>query len=436
MKYPVSILLAAAWSAAPVSALRDGQALTPPMGWNSWNHFRGGLTEAKFKAIANAFVSTGLRDAGYKYLVIDDGWLEAGRDAGEGLITVAKNFPSGMKALGDYAHDRGLKFGIYACPTKTTCMRRMGSFGHEAQDAKLFASFGVDFLKYDWCGVQSGEDTAGVTVAEVKRRYVAMRDALKATGRPIVYSMSEKGQGTKGIEPGTWSDTVAHMWRIGYDIHENWASVLSHANENADLSQYASPGGWNDPDMLEVGNGDLTVGENRAHFSLWCIQAAPLILGNDPSAMTDAIKAILVNREAIAIDQDSLGIQGRRIRGKGALEVWVKPLKGGEKAVLLFNATAADASIEVRWNDSLMGWKADALADVRDIWNAKDIKGAKGGYAATVPSHDAVLLRIRNASATGLLKSGWFKCLGRQVLSRDANGRSDWNRRTPAFKAP
>ena len=431
----IFILLGMAFLAAPVSALRDGQALTPPMGWNSWNHFHGGLTEAKFKAIADAFVSTGLRDAGYKYLVIDDGWLEAGRDAGGGLITVAKNFPSGMKTLGDYAHARGLKFGIYSCPTKTTCMRRMGSFGHEAQDAKLFAGFGVDFLKYDWCGVQSGEDAEGVTVAEVKRRYAAMRDALKATGRPIVYSMSEKGQGTKGVEPGTWSDTVAHMWRIGYDIHENWASVLSHANENADLQQYAGPGGWNDPDMLEVGNGDLTVAENRAHFSLWCIQAAPLILGNDPSAMTDPIKAILVNREAIAVDQDSLGIQGRRIRGKGVLEVWVKALKGGDRAVLLFNATAAAASMEVRWNDSLMGWKADAAADVRDIWNSKDIKAAKGGYAATVPSHDAVLLRIRNIGATGLRDAAVTGGTGTRKGPRDARGRSDRETRTPAFRA-
>lgn len=434
MKYPVRILLAAVLSAAPVSALRDGQALTPPMGWNSWNHFHGNLTEAKFKAIADAFVATGLRDAGYRYLVIDDGWLEAGRDAGGGLITVAKNFPSGMKPLGDYAHARGLKFGIYACPTKTTCMRRMGSFGHEADDARLFASFGVDFLKYDWCGVQSGEDAAGVTAAEVKRRYSAMRDALKATGRPVVYSMSEKGQGTKGVEPGTWSDTVAHMWRIGYDIHETWASVLSHANENADLSQYSAPGGWNDPDMLEVGNGDLTVGENRAHFSLWCIQAAPLILGNDPSAMSDSIKAILINREAIAIDQDSLGIQGRRIRGKGALEVWVKALKGGEKGVLLFNATAAAASIEVKWNDSLMGWKSDASADVRDIWNGKDIKGAKGGYAATVPSHDAVLLRIRNAGVTGLGFAAGIRGEKAPARTRDAKGRSDRELRTPAFR--
>ncbi len=388
--------------AAPMAwCLSDGQALTPPMGWNSWNKFGGGMTEAKFKAIADAFVTNGLKDAGYKYLVVDDGWLEAGRDAAGALIPVSKNFPAGMKALGDYAHSKGLKFGMYQCPTLTTCQHKMGSFGHEKEDARQLASYGIDFLKYDWCGVQSGEDAAGVSVAEVKRRYVAMRDALKATGRPIVYSMSEKGQGTKGVVPGTWSDTVAHMWRIGHDIHTDWASVVSHASDNAGIPQYTAPGGWNDPDMLEVGNGTLTVAENRSHFSLWCIMASPLILGNDPSAMTDSVKAIVINREAIAIDQDSLGRQGHRIRGKGALEVWVKELRGGEKAVLLFNATAATADIRVDWKDSLILWDGAAV-DVREIWSGREAKAAAGGYTSRVASHDAVLLRLRNPAVTSL----------------------------------
>jgi alpha-galactosidase len=395
MAWPVE----AAPSAGAAAALKDTLALTPPMGWNSWNHFGGGLTEAKFKAIADAFVSEGLRDAGYKYLVIDDAWMEAKRDADSGLVTVTSKFPSGIKSLGDYVHGKGLKLGIYACPTRTTCQRRAGSFNHEAQDARLFASWGVDFLKYDWCGVQSGEDAEGLSVAEVQRRFAAMRNALRASGRPIVYSLSEKTQGTRGVVAGSWSDTVGHMWRIGGDIHDTWASVAAHADQNAGLSKYSGPGGWNDPDMLEVGNGGLTDAENRLHFSFWCIQAAPLILGNDPSAMTSAVKAILTNKEAIAVDQDSLGVQGQRIAGKGTLEVWVKALKNGEKAVLLANLTDAEASISVKWNDSLIRWGADASVDVRDLWAHQDHAAVASGWTAKVPSHDGVLIRLHNRKA-------------------------------------
>ncbi len=408
--------------AGPACALKDRQALTPPMGWNSWNHFGAGLTEAKFKAIADAFVTTGLKDAGYSFLVIDDGWMQSARDAAGNLVPVPSKYPNGLQALGDYVHAKGLKFGIYECPTKTTCERLPGSFGHEAQDARAFASWGADFLKYDWCGVQSGEDAQGLTVAQVQGRFATMRDALKATSRPFIYAMSEKGQGTKGVVPGTWSDSVAHMWRIGHDIGPNWGSVTGHADENAGLAKYAGPGGWNDPDMLEVGNGTLTTPENRTHFSLWCIQAAPLILGNDPSSMTDVVKAILTNKEAIAIDQDSLGIQGERIKGKGALEVWVKGLKNGDKGVLLVNRTATAGSISVQWNDSLIKWSANAAADVRDIWNGKDYPGAAKGFSAQVASHDAVLIRVHNPNATGIRsrnQPAGEQPLGKVIAGRD-----------------
>lgn len=388
--------------AVPCRALEDGIARTPPMGWNSWNHFGGSITEAKFKAIADAFVSSGLKDAGYRYLVVDDEWMEATRDANANLIPVASKFPNGMKALGDYAHAKGLMFGIYACPTKTTCAHRAGSFDHETQDAGAFAAWGVDYLKYDWCGVQSGEDAnGGVAVPEVMRRYVAMRDAIRATKRPVLYALCEKGQGTRGIKPGSWQDTVGHMWRIGYDIGGNWASITGHIDEDASLAKYAKPGGWNDPDMMEVGNGPSDA-ENRAHFSAWCILAAPLILGNDPSTMSDTVKAILTNKEAIAVDQDSLGAQGIRIKGAGGLEVWVKELKNRDKAVLFLNRTGAAAAIAVKWTDSLIGWDANAKVDVRNLWKHTDSLGVPGGMTLTVPSHDAAMLRIRKADAVGI----------------------------------
>jgi alpha-galactosidase len=404
-------------------SIENGLARTPPMGWNSWNHFKGAITEAKFKAIADAFVSSGLKDAGYNYLVIDDGWMEAERDVNANLIPVASKFPNGMKTLGDYAHTQGLKFGIYACPTKTTCMRRAGSFDHEIQDAKAFALWGVDFLKYDWCGVQSGEDAnGGVPVPEVMRRYVSMRNALQATKRPILYGLCEKGQGTRGIEPGSWQDTVGNMWRIGYDIHPDWTSILSHIDEDASLSQLARPGGWNDPDMMEVGNFPSQA-ENRAHFSLWCILAAPLIMGNDPSTMTDSIKAILANKEAIAVDQDSLGMQGVRIKGKGALEVWVKTLKNQEKAVVLFNRTAAAAKISVLWTDSLIKWEANAKVDVRDLWLHQDSLTVSQGLSAYVPAHDVAMFRLRNrAVSTAFASKSW-----RQVIkTQGRNGGLDF----------
>ncbi len=372
------------------------------MGWNSWNHFSGNIDETQFKAIADAFVSSGLKDAGYRFLVIDDGWLEAKRDKDSNLAIVTSKFPSGMKALGDYAHARGLKLGIYACPTRTTCMRRAGSFSHEAGDARAFASWGVDFLKYDWCGVQSGEDAEGLAVDEVKRRYVVMREALRATGRPIVYALCEKAQGTRGVVPGTWSDTVGHMWRIGGDIHSDWASITAHADANSGLSRFAGPGGWNDPDMLEVGNGSLSEAENRSHFSLWCIQAAPLMLGNDPSAMTTAIRNILINKEAIAVDQDSAGIQGQRIRGKGALEVWVKSLRNGDKAVLLANQTGTAEAMSVHWTDSLIKWGVDDKVDVRDIWNRKDSLGVRQGISAIVASHDVAMFRLKKPGTSAI----------------------------------
>jgi len=387
------------------------------MGWNSWNLFGGGINETQVRAIADAFVSSGLKAAGYQYIVVDDGWDLAARNTAGDLVPGA-GFPSGMKALGDYIHARGLKFGMYECPTLITCQRLPGSYLHETHDAQQYAGFGIDFLKYDWCGFQSGEDGT-VTVAQVIARYVTMREALKATGRSILYSLSEKAQ-TTFVVPGTWSDTVGHMWRIGGDINATWASILAHSDQDAGLSQYAGPGGWNDPDMLEVGNGTLTTAENRSHFSLWCMLAAPLMLGNNPSTMTTAIRDIVINPEAIAIDQDSLGVQGQRIRSVGGLEVWVKALKNLDKAVLLVNRNATPGSITVNWTDSLIKWPANTPVNIRNLWTHATTTGVTQGYTATVLTHDVVMLRLTNPAVTAIQSKAGRK--GVRVRGVGANG--------------
>jgi alpha-galactosidase len=374
----------------------DDIAKTPPMGWNSWNLFQSNITEAKTKSVVDAFVTSGLKDAGYQYIVVDDCWSNSARDSSNTLVAQSAKFPSGMKSLADYVHGKGLKFGMYASPTRVTCCREAGSFGHETKDAETFAAWGVDYLKYDWCGVQSGEDNTNLTATDIIARYVTMREALKATNRPILYALCEKGQKSH-IVPGTWSDTVGHMWRIGGDIGAIWSSITSHIDEDASLGADAGPAkGWNDPDMLEVGNGSLTEDENRAHFSMWCILAAPLILGNDPSGMSSVIKDIVANKEAIAINQDSLGLQGARIKKTGDQEAWVKPLQNGDKAVALFNRGAANATMTVNWTDSLINWSASTKVAVRNIWAHKDSLGVTNGFTINVGSHAVVLLRLNS----------------------------------------
>jgi alpha-galactosidase len=363
----------------------NGLAQTPPMGWNSWNKFACDVNEQKVRDVADAMVSSGMRDAGYVYVVVDDCW-QGPRDA-DGFITAdPTRFPSGMKALADYVHAKGLKFGVYSDAGRLTCGGRPGSQGHEYQDAITYARWGVDYLKYDWCysGTRNAEEA-----------YALMADALKATGRPIVFSMCEWGNN----KPWLWASKIGNLWRTTGDITDLWEGkrgfswgVLNLADMNEPLWPYAGPGHWNDPDMLEVGNGGMTDTEYRSHFSLWAIMAAPLIAGNDIATMDEATRQILMNTEVIAINQDAAGVQGRRVRDDGDLEVWVKPLAGGARAVLLFNRGAEPADIAVSWEE--LGYPAGLRARVRDLWAHRDLAPTRGRISASVPSHGVVMLKV------------------------------------------
>jgi alpha-galactosidase len=367
-------------------------AATPPMGWNSWNTFAcNGLNETLVKAVADVFVTSGMKDAGYEYVNLDDCWMN-GRDASGNVKVNTSKFPSGMKALADYIHGKGLKIGLYSTPGTKTCAAiyggyagGVGSLGYETKDAQTYASWGIDYLKYDKC-------TAALS------GFAPMRDALKATGRPIFYSINP-GDGS-GCVPGKCSldlPKTAHMWRIGFDINASWNSMISLADQNEPLYSYAGPGHWNDPDMLEVGK-LANAEEDRAHFSLWAIMAAPLIAGNDIRSMNATTKTILTNTEVIAIDQDPLGIQGHIVAGKGTnLQVWSKKLSGTNSvAVVLLNRGTSPASITAQW--SAIGIPAGS-ASLRDLWAKKDLGAFTGSYTAqAVPGHGAVMLKIVSGS--------------------------------------
>ncbi len=371
-------------SVSPGRALENGLALTPPMGWNSWNRFACNVNEDLVKSAADALVSSSMKDAGYQYVVIDDCW-QLNRDAAGNIIADAKTFPSGIKALADYVHSKGLKFGIYSDAGTKTCAGRPGSRGHEYQDALQYAAWGVDYLKYDWCN--TGTENA-------QAAYSTMRDALEAAGRPIVFSLCEWGSN----KPWLWARDVGNLWRTTGDISDCWnckkdqLSWTQILDLQVGLETYASPGHWNDPDMLEVGNGGMTTAEYRSHFSLWCMLAAPLMAGNDLKNMSAEIKEILTNKEVIAIDQDPLGMEGRRVRKNGDSEVWGKQMKDGSRAVALLNRGASDADISLSWED--LGYPAHLAAAVRDLWAKKDLGKFTGTFSAKVPSHGVVMLRV------------------------------------------
>jgi alpha-galactosidase len=369
--------------ALPLSASAQGQtawmdiAKAPPMGWNSWNKFGCNVSETLVREVADAMVSSGMKDAGYQYIVIDDCW-QVGRDRNGTIVPDPERFKGGMKALADYVHSKGPKFGLYSDAGAKTCEGRPGSNGFEVEDARQYAAWGVDYLKFDWCS------TDGV---DPKIAYPTMRDALKATGRPILFSMCEWG----GSKPWTWARGVAHIWRTTGDIQDRWTSFTRLLDQQVGLEKYAGPGGWNDPDMLEVGNGGMTVAEYRAHFSLWCLLSAPLIAGNDIRSMTPDIRDILTNRDVIAVDQNAAQ-QGRRIRKDGDLEVWVKNLPGDDRVVVLLNRGRAEAPVAVSWQE--LGLAFDAELKVRDLWAKKDLGVVKGTFSAGVPSHDVVMIKV------------------------------------------
>ena len=365
---------------------------TPPMGWNSWNTFGcTGLNETVIKGVADTFVSSGMKDVGYQYVNLDDCWMN-GRDSSGKIQVNASKFPSGMAALASYVHGKGLKIGLYSTPGTKTCANiysgytgGVGSLGYETSDAQTYASWGIDYLKYDKC-------TAALS------GFAVMRDALKATGRDIFYSINP-GDGS-GCPPNSCSInlvTIANMWRIGYDINASWSSITSLVDQDQNLYSYAGPGHWNDPDMLEVGNGSLTQTENQAHFSMWAILAAPLIAGNDITKMSTATETILTNADVIAVDQDPLGVQGKLVASPGAnLQVWAKKLAATNTvAVAAFNRGSATASITAQW--SAIGIPAGA-ASVRDLWSHTDLGSFTDSYtAASVPSHGVVMLKVTSA---------------------------------------
>lgn len=497
--------------ALTASALDDGLALTPPMGWNSWNKFGGNIDQWKIMAMADAMVESGMKDAGYEYINIDDNWMAATRDANGDLVPDPTRFPDGIKGVADYVHGKGLKLGIYSSNGTKTCMGLPASQGHEARDAAKFAEWGVDYLKHDFCynersstyapdldkialsdgtntttyeaespdntiagnastngskvgfignnsgeltfnkitapaagdhtltiyyingdassrnlyvsvnggtgekyslpssgdwstvaaypiqvALQQGENTIkfynpedGANISA--QQYGAMRDALEATGRQIMFSICEWGAN----KPWLWGPSVGHLWRTTGDITDTWDSMTGILDQNAELAQYAGPGHWNDPDMLEVGNGGMTDTEYRAHFSLWSMMAAPLIAGNDITNMSDSTKEILLNEEVIAIDQDPAGIQGSKIRDDGDYEVWVKPLANGDKAVLFFNRSLASTTMSLSIND--LGLEEASAYIVRDLWEHSE-SAATSLISAVVPSHGAAMFRVHSGT--------------------------------------
>lgn len=366
-------------------------ALTPPMGWNSWNKFACNVSEDLIKSMAEAMVRSGMKDAGYQYIVIDDCW-QVGRDKDGDIVADPQRFPSGINSLADYVHSLGLKFGIYSDAGSKTCAGRPGGLGHEYQDALKYAAWSVDYLKYDWCNT---------TTQDARSAYANMRSALDAAGRPIVLSICEWGT----AKPWLWGKEVGgNPWRTTGDIPDRWSGkkewkpgdCCSYGMVDivdAEDALYSYPGHWNDPDMLEVGNGGMTTTEYRSHFSLWALLAAPLIAGNDLRDIKPEIHDLLTNKEVIAVDQDPLGHQGRRVWKDGDLEVWSKELSGGGRAVILFNRGSSEQKIMANWTD--LDYPEHLSASVRDLWMKQDLGKFTGKFSAPVSSHGVVMVTVR-----------------------------------------
>lgn len=353
-------------------------APTPPMGWNSWNHFAERIDDKIVRAEADAMVSSGMKDAGYSYIVIDDTW--AGERDANGFIHPNAKFPD-MKALADYVHSKGLKLGIYSSPAAKTCAGYEGSLGHEEQDAQTYANWGMDYLKYDWC------QSSG-SLEDMEAAYRKMHDALQKTGRPIVLSLCQYGW----HKVWEWGASVGgNLWRTTGDISDRYFAMAEIGFGQNGLEKYAGPGHWNDPDMLEVGNGGMSEDEYRTHMSLWAVLAAPLMAGNDLSQMTGYTVELLTNPEVIAVDQDPLGKQGYRIGQEGPFEVWMKPMADGSKVVGLFNRQRTSEQMTVSFSE--IGISGDA--DVRDLWLKKGLGTFTDKFSAYVPMHGVVFVRIK-----------------------------------------
>jgi alpha-galactosidase len=351
-------------------------AQTPPMGWNSWNKFACNVSEQLIRETADAMVSTGMKAAGYQYVNVDDCW-QVSRDAGGNIVADSQRFPSGMKALADYVHSKGLKFGLYTDAGRMTCQKRPGSYEHEVKDAKTYAAWGVDYVKIDWCYAEG---------LDPEVQYAKLRDALKAAGHPIVFSICNWGVKA----PWRWGAEMGNLWRTTGDISDNYNSMSVIGFSQNALEKYAGPGHWNDPDMLEVGNGGMNRGEYRTHMALWAILAAPLLAGNDLRSMNAETHDMLTNPEVIAVDQDPKGVQGHRIWQEGPLEIWARPLADGSFAVGLFNRGSGTLKMTAPF--SLIGM--NGALHVRDLWEHKDLGVVSDAYSAAVPEHGVAFVKL------------------------------------------
>jgi alpha-galactosidase len=368
----VGLLVLGAYSAGHAQTL----AQTPPMGWNSWNKFACHVNEQLIRETADAMVSTGMKAAGYQYVNIDDCW-QVSRDADGKIVADPAAFPAGIKALADYVHGKGLKLGIYTDIGTMTCAKRPGSQGHEVQDAKTYAEWGIDYVKVDWCNTGDLDPEAA---------YAKFRDALAQAGRPIVFSICNWGVKA----PWTWGPKTGNLWRTTGDINDTYDRMSVIGFQQNGLGKFAGPGHWNDPDMLEVGNGGMTRDEYRTHIALWALLAAPLLAGNDLRSMNAETKELLMNAEVIAVDQDAKGVQGHRVWDEGPLEIWARPLADGGMAVGMFNR--GESTLPMTLDLKAIG--ASGSVHLRDLLDHKDLGLVKASYRAQVPSHGVTLLKV------------------------------------------
>ena len=378
----------------------ENLALTPPLGWNSWNTFATDINEELIKETVDAIVENGLLDAGYEYIVLDDGWMAKQRDENGKLYGDPKKFPSGMKALGDYIHSKGLKFGIYNCAGSKTCGGYPGSRGHEYIDAQSYASWGVDFLKYDWCNTEK---------LNAEGAYMTMRDALYATGRPIVFSICEWGDN----KPWEWGKDIGHLWRVTGDIINCWDCEVGHGswssrgiwkiiNLRKDIRKYSGPGHWNDFDMMEVGN-EFSDAENRTHFAMWSLLTSPLIMGNDVRSVDEATLKTLSSKEVIAVNQDKLGIQGFRFNNENNIEIWIKPLDNDEWAIAFVNMSDKSIDLEFDWLKHKMGDDINRRSidfeknvySIRDLYKQETIGSTSKLLQSKIETHDILFIKLK-----------------------------------------
>ena len=378
-------------------------AMTPPMGWNSWNTFQTKINEKLVMETADSIISCGMKDAGFNYIVLDDGWMAMERNKNGDLVPDPIKFPHGMKAVADYVHSKGLKFGLYNCAGTKTCAGYPGTRGFEYQDARLYAAIGIDYLKFDWCS------SDGINAKEA---YTTMSKALAVAGRPIVFSLCEWGNN----KPWEWATNVGQLWRTTGDItkcfdcledHGTWKQLgaLQITDKQKELRKYAGPGHWNDPDMLEVGNG-MNAQENRAHFALWCMMSAPLMTGNDLRKMPADVINIFTNKDIVAIDQDKLGVQGFVSSTKDSIETWVKPLENDELAICFFNRSLKPVPFVFDWktnaiNDTLSKINVDFSTTkyaIKDLYSKKEIGNTSKAFKGNLLSHDVVVLRLKKSN--------------------------------------